>query len=112
MANKIISRLAMRLMVVKGNASLRSLEKSSLAPMEENTALLKRIIKENKDTEFGRKYHFDEIKTIDDFKRLVPPSVYDDYAADMERVKGGELNVFTASRFLNPRASRRRTASA
>lgn len=90
----------MRLMVLKGNASLRSLEKSSLAPMEENLALLKKIIRENKDTEFGKKYHFDEIKTIDDFKRLVPPSVYDDYAQDMERVKAGEENVFTASKIL------------
>ena len=90
----------MRLMVFKGNASLRSLEKSSLAPMEENLALLKKIIRENKDTEFGKKYHFDEIETIDDFKRLVPPSVYDDYAQDMERVKAGEENVFTASKIL------------
>ena len=90
----------MRIMVLKGNASLRSLEKSSLAPMEENLALLKKIIRENKDTEFGKKYHFDEIETIDDFKRLVPPSVYDDYAQDMERVKAGEENVFTASKIL------------
>lgn len=90
----------MRLMVFKGNASLRSLEKSSLAPMEENLALLKKIIRDNKDTEFGKKYHFDEIQTIDDFKRLVPPSVYDDYAQDMERVKAGEGNVFTASKIL------------
>ena len=90
----------MRIMVLKGNASLRSLEKSSLAPMEENLALLKKIICENKDTEFGKKYHFDEIETIDDFKRLVPPSVYDDYAQDMERVKAGEENVFTASKIL------------
>ena len=100
MFHKALSRAAMRLMVLKGNASLRSLEKSSLAPMEENLALLKKIIRENKDTEFGKKYHFDEIKTIDDFKRLVPPSVYDDYAENMERVKAGELNVFTASKIL------------
>ena len=100
MFHKALSRAAMRIMVLKGNASLRSLEKSSLAPMEENLALLKKIIRDNKDTEFGKKYHFDEIQTIDDFKRLVPPSVYDDYAQDMERVKAGEENVFTASKIL------------
>jgi hypothetical protein len=90
----------MRFMVRKGNASLRHLEQSSKAPMEENLALLMKIIRKNQDTEFGRKHHFSEIKTVDDFKRLVPPSVYDDYAADMERVKAGEANVFTASKIL------------
>ena len=100
MANKMITQLAMRFMVHKGNASLRHLAQSSRAPMEENEALLMQIIRNNQNTEFGKAHHFDRIKTIDDFKRLVPPSVYDDYAAGMERVKAGEENVFTASKIL------------
>lgn len=100
MNQKFISRLAMRLMVRKGNASLRHLEKASHAPMKENAALLKKIIQKNRCTEFGKRYHFDQIKTFDDFRRLVPASDYDDYAPYMERVKQGEPNVLTASKIL------------
>ncbi len=100
MIRKTLSRLAMRLMVIKGNGSLRHLEKASKAPMDENRALLMKIIRTNQSTEYGRKYRFHEIKSIDDFRRLVPASDYEDYAPYMERVKNGEKNVLTASKIL------------
>ena len=100
MIHTAISKLAMRLMVLKGNASLRHLERSSHAPMDENRALLFQILEKNKDTEYGRKYRFGEIKTTDDFRRMVPATDYDDYAQYMDRVKDGEANVLTASKIL------------
>ena len=41
--------------------------------------ILQKIIRKNKDTEYGRKYGFSKIKTIDDFRNSVPLSTYDDY---------------------------------
>ncbi|MBQ6421387.1 MAG: GH3 auxin-responsive promoter family protein [Clostridia bacterium] len=100
MIRKMLSRAAMRLMVVKGNGSLKRLQKATKAPMEINEALLKKIIKTNRNTEFGRTHRFDEIRTIEDFRKNVPPSGYDDYAPFIERMKNNEENVLTASKVL------------
>ena len=90
----------MRLMVIKGNGSLKHLEKAALSPMEENEALLRKILRDNKDTEFGRAHNFGSIRTIEDFRRAVPVSNYEDYAPSIERMKNGEENVLTASKVL------------
>ncbi len=90
----------MRIMVAKGNASLRHLQAAQTDPMAENTALLLKIIQSNRGTEFGRAHHFDEIRSLADFRKFVPPSTYEDYAAQLERVKSGEPNVLTSARVL------------
>lgn len=55
-----------------------------------------RIVRDNKDTEYGKRYHFDQISSVDDYKRLVPFSGYDDYAPYIERmVNNGEKNLIT-----------------
>ena len=61
MLREFVTSLAMRLMVFKGNSSLRHLEKASKDPMGENLALLKQIIRKNKNTEFGKKFDFSSI---------------------------------------------------
>ena len=45
---------------------------------ETNFKLLESIIDDNKNTEYGKKYNFSEIKTIEDYKKNVPLSKYDD----------------------------------
>ncbi|MCR4616510.1 MAG: GH3 auxin-responsive promoter family protein [Clostridiales bacterium] len=100
MFNKLLTGAAMRIMVLKGNMSLRHLEKASAAPFEENEKLLKKIIRANRDTEFGRAHHFDEIRCIEDFRKFVPPSTYEDYSELIGRVKNGEKNVLTGSDVL------------
>lgn len=100
MIRKILTGAAMRIMVAKGNASLRHLQAACQAPFAENEALLQKIIKANRSTEFGRAHHFDEIRTLADYRRLVPPSTYEDYAAQLERVKNGEPNVLTSAKVL------------
>ena len=58
--------------------------------------LLMRTVRDNQDTEYGKLYHFDQIRSIDDYKRLVPFSTYDDYAPFIERmVNKGEKNLIT-----------------
>ena len=100
MEHPLLNSLAMRIMVFKGNRSLRHLEKASEAPMQENLALLKKIIKQNQNTEFGRLHHFDEIRSLEDFRRNVPASEYEDYVPYIERMKAGETGVLTASKLL------------
>ena len=90
----------MRLMVIKGNGSLRRLARAARAPMAQNEALLKKIIRQNRNTAFGKAHHFDTIRSLEDFRRNVPVSVYEDYAPMMERMKDGEENLLTSSKVL------------
>ena len=39
---------------------------------------LQQLLQDNKDTWYGRKYHFDQIQNPDDFQSLVPISAYAD----------------------------------
>lgn len=100
MLKKTLNRAAMRIMVVKGRQSLRRLERASHAPMQENLALLKTILRDNQNTEFGRQHHFDRIRSLEDFRREVPICTYEDYADTIERMKNGETDLLTASEVL------------
>lgn len=100
MFRKVLNSLAMRVMVKKGNGSLKKLARSAEKPMEQNEALLRKIIKKNRNTEFGRLHGFDKIRSIEDFRKNVPVSGYEDYVAYIDRMKEGEENLITASKVL------------
>ena len=42
-----------------------------------NYKLLKTIIEDNKNTEYGKKYNFSELKTIDEYKKKIPLTTYE-----------------------------------
>ncbi len=100
MSGKPMSGLAMKIMVAKGKSSLRRMERSSLDAEAENLQLLKKIIKKNKNTEYGRLHNFSEIKSPEDFRKNVPVSGYEDFAPYIERIKNGEKNVLVSSKIL------------
>lgn len=62
-----------------GKAAYQEFQEMSEAPMEANTQLLMKILQDNKDTEYGRKYGFADIHSIEEFQQKVPVTVYDDY---------------------------------
>ena len=72
------------------------LEKETAAPMECTTALLMKILGDNKDTEYGQKYGFAEIHSVADYQKRVPVVFYDDLAPYIERMAKGERNILTA----------------
>ena len=62
--------------------------------MTENRELLFRILRENEDTEYGRKYDFRNIHSIEDFQKKVPVTQYADYADYTDRMsRNGETNL-------------------
>jgi len=63
---------------------------------EANYKLLKTIIDDNKNTEYGKKYNFSEIKTIDEYRNKVPLTNYDDYVEYIKRMYDGEKNILTS----------------
>ena len=68
-------------------------------PMEIAVRTLLKIIDDNKDTEYGRKYGFADIRSVEDFQTKVPVITYDDVAGDLERMKNGEKNILTVYPF-------------
>ena len=94
---KLITWAMLKVMAAKGEAALRRMDAHSLCAMKSNEELLMQILADNKDTEYGRKYGFSEIRSIRDFQEKVPFSTYDDYAPYIERmVKKGEHGLITA----------------
>ena len=96
MATNIITWAIIRLLTLKGKGHLKQLRDNCSNANEVNRELLMGIVRDNQNTEYGRKYHFDQIHSIEDYKRLVPLSGYDDYAPYIERmVNQGERNLIT-----------------
>lgn len=62
---------------------------------ETNIANMFALIKENKNTGFGKKHHFREIATLEDYRKNVPLSSYKDYEEDFDKMRQGQEHVLT-----------------
>ena len=83
-------------LILKGKEAYDNLMKSSKNPLKYNTELLMKILNDNKDTEYGKKYDFANIKTIKEYQEKVPITTYDDYAEYIYRMtEKGEDNLIT-----------------
>ena len=65
-------------------------------PMRSQEEFVMRLMRENAKTEYGRANNFKNIHTLDDFRRYIPLTTYDDYTAYIERIADGERNILTA----------------
>lgn len=71
------------------------LEEITYDPMRSQEDLVMRMMRENAKTDFGRKYGFENIRNLDDFRRYVPLTTYDEYSDYIERIANGEKNILT-----------------
>lgn len=62
-------------------------------PLEVQQDLFNELIVRSLDTEWGKKYSYENIKSYEDFKYLVPLSYYDDLKPWIERARAGEYDV-------------------
>ena len=69
-------------------------------PLESQKRILKKIIKKNKDTEYGIKNNFKYIKNIEDYQKYVPIIKYKDISNEIERLKNGEQNILTKDKVV------------
>jgi len=83
--------------IMDGKAAYMEFQEMAEAPMQHNTALLMKILHDSKDTEYGKKYGFQDIHSVEEFQAKVPVSTYDDYAAYILReTEQGEKNLLSA----------------
>ncbi|NBA86909.1 hypothetical protein GVN16_14145 [Emticicia sp. CRIBPO] len=69
------------------------IEDFKLYPIETQQSVFLDLISKGKNTEYGKKYYFDDINTIRDFQERVPVSTYEDLYPYIERMLKGEPNV-------------------
>ena len=96
--NDELSPLAKSIMqsIEEGKKAYDDLNEMSKDPMKYNTELLMKILQDNKDTEYGKKYDFENIKSIEDYQKKVPITTYDNYADYIFRMtEGNERNLLT-----------------
>lgn len=82
--------------VYGGLARRKYLSQSQKADVVSEKLLLK-MIRKNQNTEFGKKYDFKNIKSIEDYQKKVPFTTYDDYREYLDRTaETGEQNLITS----------------
>lgn len=80
--------------VLLGDVSLFEIEHHTKNPVKAQQSTLKKIINRNKNCEYGKKYDFANIKSIEDFQNKVPITTYEDYEPYVERIiKNREKNI-------------------
>ena len=56
---------------------------------------VKRLMRKNKTTEYGKLHNFKDVKSIEDYQKIVPLSVYADYDDYVWRMADGEKGLIT-----------------
>ncbi len=62
--------------------------------------LLLSLVRRNADTEYGRKYDFSGIDSLEDYRRRVPLTEWKDYDALVSRMISGEDNILTTEKVV------------
>ena len=94
---KFALKLLDTIFVKKGKKALKDIKRYSYTPRKVNEDLLLKILQDNKDTEYGKKYDFANIHSIEEYRKKVPFSDYDTYEPYISRmVKNKEKNLITA----------------
>jgi hypothetical protein len=91
----LLNKLAARYIHMIGKRTFQNLERSTRDPLTYNTDFLLARLRENADTEIGKKYHFADIGSIEQFKASVPLTIFDDYSEAIDRMKKGGERLLT-----------------
>ncbi len=67
-------------------------------PNEVQKDVLDDLLKKAKDTEWGKRYNFQSIKTIDEYRNRVPINDYESLKHDIQRTRNGEQNILWGSK--------------
>ena len=94
---KIIRKIVIKTAKKRGRTALRKFDDSTIHASSNNKELLKKLLNDNKETEYGKKYNFASIRNISDYQQQVPLTTYDDYETYIDRMtEHGERNLLTA----------------
>jgi GH3 auxin-responsive promoter len=72
---------------------LKEIESLKKNPIDAQQALVEELVSTAKDTEWGKKYHYESIRTIAEFQKNIPISSYEDMSPYIERMMNGETDI-------------------
>ncbi len=72
---------------------LAAFEAATNDPRAVQEALLRQILERQRDTDFGRDHHFDQVRTPEDFRRQVPVADYDYFEPYVARMRQGKFTA-------------------
>jgi hypothetical protein len=87
LVRKVLGRLATR----EARRWAQEFEAATHRPREVQDALLARILETQRPTRFGREHHFEEIRTLADFRRRLPIRRYEEYEPYIAAMRRGEF---------------------
>ncbi|MGL5683702.1 MAG: GH3 auxin-responsive promoter family protein [Marinifilaceae bacterium] len=73
---------------------LKQIEYAKENPGTVQRNLLLQLLRDGETTEYGKRYNFSSIKSVDDYRKHVPIVKYEDISHDVTRVMNGENNIF------------------
>jgi hypothetical protein len=91
-----IACLALRALAPKA----RAFERSTLNPMKAQKALLMEYLSKNRSTEYGKKYHFSDVRSVADYQMLVPMSDSESIYPYVEKIVKGARSVLTKDKVV------------
>src|ERR687883_298464 len=94
----LLRESAVKLVAWPVRRQLAAFEAATHRPREVKEDLLRRILRFQADTDFGRRHHFAAIRTVADFRRHLPVAGYEAFEPYLARVRRGELNALLADR--------------
>jgi GH3 auxin-responsive promoter len=96
MLHWLIRHVLGRIAVIPVRRRLRAFDEATKHPEAVQEALLQKFLRHHAATDFGKKHHFAEIKTITDFRRHLPIAPYEYFEPYIQRVMKGETNALLA----------------
>ncbi len=82
--------------VICGRLVYHFFNKVTQKPMETQKKVLGKLMDLNKDTEYGKKYDFANIHTLEEYQQKVPMTTFLDYSDYVDRMIAGEKNLITS----------------
>lgn len=89
----IISKVLYHTLIVSGGIVEKQFSKDTKNASNVNVKVLFKILNKNSNTEIGKKYNFEDIQSIKDYKEKVPLCDYSDFSEYIDRMSKGEKNI-------------------
>ena len=91
-----IASLVIRAYLLKA----KSFERATKDPLRSQEKMLKNFLARNKDTAYGKKYGFRDIRSVADYQRNVPLNDYETLRPYIDCLMRGEDNILTIDRTI------------
>src|SRR5262245_19274263 len=101
MLNWLLRNVIVKLIAYPVRRRLRAFEQMTLHTDKVQLDLLRRILSHQASTAFGKDHRFSTIRTLDDYRRIVPVKGYEYVEPYMKRVLKGETSALLADKKIH-----------